>query len=310
MNTAERAPTQMTNPPATLKPQPKVSRWAYVLIIIGALSLFDQLGFYTWGAPLLMIVVGVALLTRHYPWGRTLALALSGMVLIGAGGWYFTHPGGSGAAGTQSISQPLTAARAEIQLSTTVGRLDIGPTTSGKLIDGTLNLGRGDRLDRAYSTRGDTQVVSLAARRTGPGVVLPWNNGVVNSRWNIGLTPNVPLTLRIETGVGESTLDLETLKVTDLSLKVGVGMATIHLPAAGRVTASINGGVGQLMVTLPRGMNARIKVDTGLGAVKVLGDFQRDGDTYTSSGYAGASNLVDLKIEGGVGSITVEQAGR
>lgn len=70
-------------------------------------------------------------------------------------------------------------------------------------------------------------------------MVLPWNNGAVNSSWTIGLTPDIPLILKVETGVGGSVLDLERLKVTDLSLKVGVGSATIHLPAAGMVKASI-----------------------------------------------------------------------
>lgn len=68
--------------------------------------------------------------------------------------------------------------------------------------------------------------------------------------------------------------------------------------------------MGQVGVTLPRGVQARVRVTGGLGAVRVLGDFQRHGDTYTSSGYAGTSDRVDLRIEGGVGQITVEQAGR
>ena len=319
MSTTERNLSPTTSPTA-LSPRPKVSRWAYVLIVIGVLSLFDLIGLDNWGTPLLMIVIGVALLTRPYVWGRTLALVLMTAVVIAASGWYFTHPisalfpntqsSSTQTSSTQTIAQPLTAARAEIQLSTTVGRLDIGPSSSGKLIDGTFDLDRSDRLDRTFSTRGDTQVVRLAVRRTGPGVVLPWLTRDVNTLWNIGLTPEVPLILKVDTGVGESTLDLERLQVTDLSLNVGVGKSTIHLPATGTVTASIDGGVGKVDVTIPRGMEARIRVNSGIGAVRVLGDFQRDGDTYTSSGYAGANNRVDLKIEGGIGQITVEQAGR
>jgi hypothetical protein len=310
MNAAESKMSQTTNPPTSLKPQPRVSRWAYVLIVIGVLALFDVIGLESWGTPLVMIGIGIVLLTRSYPWGRTLALVLMSVVLIVIGGWYFIRPALPTGPSTETISQPLTAARAEIQLSTTVGRLDIGPTSSGKLIDGTLDLGRGDRLDRASSMRGDTQVVSLAASRIGPSVVLPWNNSADNSHWNIGLTPTVPLVLKVSTGVGESTLNLEGLKVTDLSLNVGVGRATIHLPASGIVKASINGGVGQLGITVPRGMEARIVVSSGIGAVRVLGDFKRDGDIYTSSGYAGASNHTDPQIEGGIGQITVKQAGR
>ena len=142
MSSAERGSTQATSPPTTSSPHPKVSRWAYVLIAIGALSLFDLIGLDHWVSPLVMIVVGVALLTRPYAWGGTLALVLIGAFLLGTLGWYFTHPAGSGAAGTQRINQPLTAARAEILLSTAVGRLDIGEGSSGNLIDGTLDLGR------------------------------------------------------------------------------------------------------------------------------------------------------------------------
>lgn len=315
MSTAERNLSPTDSPPTTRPPHPKVSRWAYVLIVIGVLSLFDLIGLDNWGTPLVMIVVGVALLTRQYSWGRMLSLMLMSTVVIASGGWYFTHPTGTQSQGTQSpgtqtVTWPLTAARAEVQLSTTIGRLDVAPSSSGTLIDGTFDLDRNDRLDRAFSSRGDTQVVRLAVRRTGPGVVLPWMNSTVNTRWNIGLTPRVPLILKVDTGVGESTLDLEGLQVTDLTLNVGVGKSTVHLPATGTVTASIDGGVGKIDITIPRGMQSRVRVNSGVGTVSVLGDFQHDGDTYTSNGYAGARNRVDLRIEGGVGKITVEQAGR
>ena len=84
----------------------------------------------------------------------------------------------------------------------------------------------------------------------------------------------MPLVLKVETGVGESTLNLEGIKVTDLSLKVGLGQAPIHLPTTGIVTARIDGCVGQPMVTIPSEMESRIKVRSGIGTVRVLGDFQ------------------------------------
>lgn len=241
---------------------------------------------------------------KRQPQGRRWA-----SVLVVLGAWSVIAPASAQAPSTQRISQSLTAARAEIQLVTTVVRLDIGEGSSGNLIDGTLDLGRDDRLDRTFSTRGDTQVVRLAARQ----VRRIFNFNTLNhdpARWQVQLSPKVPLILKIETGVGESFLNLEGLKVTNLSLKVGVGMATVHLPATGTVAASITGGVGQITVRIPRGVQARIQAQSGLGAVNVLGDFKHEGNVYTSSGHAGASNRVDLQIKGGVGQITVEQAAR
>jgi hypothetical protein len=305
MSAVQRPPRPVARPPVATRPP--VSRWAYVLIVIGALSLFDVLGLDRWGTPLIMLVVGVALLTRHQPWGRTLALLLTSAVLVVIGGWYFVRPAGALAPGPQNITLPVTAARAEIQLVTTVGRLNIGPTSSDRLIDAALDLDRNDRLDRTVTTRGGTQVVRLAARQIWRG---PFNFGALHAgtvHWLVRLSPTVPLTLRIETGVGPSTLDLGSLRVADLSLAVGVGPSTVHLPATGVVAARIQGGVGSVRVTIPGGMQARVRATGGLGTVKVLGDFQRDGDVYTSSGYVGASNRVDLNIDGGVGAITVEQ---
>ncbi|GAA4012869.1 hypothetical protein GCM10022631_25740 [Deinococcus rubellus] len=92
MSAAERPPPQTTNPPTTLKPQPKVSRWAYVLIVIGALSLFDLIGLDNWGTPLVMIVIGVSLIMRPYSWGRPLTLGLVTATLLAVGGWYVLRP--------------------------------------------------------------------------------------------------------------------------------------------------------------------------------------------------------------------------
>lgn len=109
MNEAASTSSQTANPPVTLNPRPRASPRAYVLIVIGVLSLFDLVGLNNWETPLFMIVVGFALLTRHYLWGRTLAPVLSAVGMIGAGGWYFTHPAGTGAPSSQIISQRLTA---------------------------------------------------------------------------------------------------------------------------------------------------------------------------------------------------------
>lgn len=298
-------------PPTAARPTPRVSRWAYVLIVIGALSLFDLIGLDNWGTPLIMIVIGVALITRPYPWGRRLTLGLVAATVLGVGVWAVVRPTvSSGGPVTETLSLPLTAARAEIALSPSVGRLDIGPGSSNALIEGTLGLNRGERLERRVTTRGGAQVVQLTAQRTGTNISPFGNLGQNNAHWLLGLSPEVPLVLRVTSGVGDSALDLTGLKVTDLTFEGGVGRATVRLPETGIVSADLQSGVGQLNVTIPSGMKARVRVGSGLGPVKVLGDFLRDGETSTSPGYAQSSNRIDLRIEGGVGAINVEKLER
>ncbi|AZI44225.1 hypothetical protein EHF33_15110 [Deinococcus psychrotolerans] len=216
MSAAERPSPQTTNPPVTPKPQPKVSRWAYVLIVIGALSLFDLIGLDNWGTPLVMIVIGVALITRPYSWGRPLTLGLVTATLLAAGGWYVLRPAVTGTSTTETLSQPLTAARAEIELSPSVGQLDVGPGSGSTLIEGSLGLTRNERLERRTVERGDTQVVQLTARQIRPNNSLFGNLGQDDAHWLVTLSPDVPLVLKVNMGAGASTLDLANLKVTEL----------------------------------------------------------------------------------------------
>ena len=236
-----------------------------------------------------------------------------GLIAIGvivAAIWAFNRPAFPGAQTTETISQPISAARAEIQLGNTVGRLEISANSSGKLIDGTLELSGNDRLEREFSTRDGAQFVRLEALTRGLSIGVPnlLNNNTLG--WKIGLAPNLPLVLRVDTGVGSANLDLTGLNVTKLTVNSGVGQMTVTLPSTGKITARIEGGIGELNIFIPRGMKAQIRASSGLGQVSVNGDYQRDGDLYTSSGYESASDRVQLEVKGGVGRITVEQSGR
>jgi Cell wall-active antibiotics response 4TMS YvqF/Domain of unknown function (DUF5668) len=316
MNATDRNLIQHDLPPTNEAPKPKTrhSWWAYLLIGLGVLTLLDRFGIPTWGIwnvtgmwwPLVLIVVGVGLLTRQYIWGRplTVGLVIAGMLLVVF--WNRSQPAFRMGQSTENISQAITATRGEIQIGTTIGRLEIGANTSGKLIDGTLELGNRNRLEREFTTRGSAQFVRLEAGMNGPSIGLPYFMDSQNSDWKLGLSPNIPLVLRIKTGVGKSEIDLSKLRVTDFTLEGGVGAMSITLPATGRVMARIESGVGSTKIRIPNGMKARIRASSGIGEVRVLGSYERDGDVYTSSGFETASNRLELEIKGGIGQITVE----
>jgi hypothetical protein len=224
--------------------------------------------------------------------------------------WAFNRPDFPGTPTTETISQPITATSAEITLENTVGSLEVSASRSDKLIDGTLELGGRDRLRREASTQGGVQTVRLEAVSSGVNFGVSDLMNRNNLGWRIGLSPKLPIKLRVKTGVGSGNLELTELKITDLTVNVGVGEMTVLLPASGMVTARVEGGVGGLNIVIPRGIGAQIRASSGLGEVSVNGDFQRSGDLYTSSGYASASDRVQLTVKGGIGRITVEQATR
>jgi hypothetical protein len=243
---------------------------------------------------------------RHNRW--VYALIVIGVIIAAL--WALKRSDFPGARTTETISQPITAASAEITLGNTVGRLEVSANSTGKLIDGTLELGGNDRLERELATRDGVQIVRLEAVTGGVNIGV---SDLVNRNdlgWKIGLAPKLPIKLRVKVGVGVGNLELTELSVTDLTVNSGVGQMTVVLPASGKVTARIEGGIGELNVIIPRGMLAQIRASNGLGEVSVSGDFERSGDVYTSSGFASASDRVLLTVKGGVGGVTVKQSTR
>jgi hypothetical protein len=290
------------------------SRWAYILIGLGVFFLIEKIGFNTngiWTAigawyPLVLIILGTDFLTRSYPWGRQLTLGLVVITALFMLIWSLNQPAIPQGFRQETVVEAIAATRAEIQLTTTVGRLEVSANNTGNLIDGKLELNGSDRLEREVSTRNGAQFVRLEAIMKGTNIGLPKFLNNRNSIWVVGLAPNIPLVLRIKTGVGSSRLNLRGLKVTDLSLGSGVGQTVVTLPALGRVTARVESGVGETNIFIPRGMESRVRVDNGIGAVQISGNYQRIGDVHTSSGFETASNRVELEIQGGIGRISVE----
>ncbi len=132
-------------------------------------------------------------------------------------------------------------------------------------------------------------------------------NGATLSRWDIGLSPAVPLAIRLNGGVGRNVLELSDLNVTSLSLDTGIGQLDVTTPKTGSVTMRLNGGVGSASVRIPPGVGASIRVTSGLGGIHVdTTRFPKFGDLYQTADYATAANKIDIQVDGGIGSITIQ----
>ena len=128
------------------------------------------------------------------------------------------------------------------------------------------------------------------------------------NRWNIRLNDDIPLTLDINTGVGDSKLILGSLNLSSLRVKMGTGDQTIDFTGySGQLQDSeITCGVGDLSIRVPKTMNSRIIVDSGVGDISADGFIREDG-VYRVSGYSGdLSGTTTIHVKQGVGSVTLE----
>jgi hypothetical protein len=205
-----------------------------------------------------------------------------------------------------------------------------GLNSSQNLLEGTLNIV--GRLDFQEERQGSEATVSLGEHSRNF-----WSGGwVADSQqppWQIGLSRTVPIDLTIDMGSGASDLALDSLLLTDLDIDIGSGMMNLQLPsgeydirldggsgrmevilpANGHQVLDIDGGSGAISLSLPPNMAARVEIDRGSGRVSLDGRFSQisgdaeDGVWETPNYQANSDNAILIIIDGGSGSITIEQ---
>lgn len=260
--------------------------WGIILILVGILLLLDNLGLLPTSAwqiiwPLALVALGAWIMWRAF--GR--------------------QPTPSPLE-ERHIAIPLEGTeRAHLRIQHGAGRLQVSAGAEpGHLLTGDVASG----IDSSSRKEGITLRVNLRGRVDGIPW-FPWFEGRSPLDWDLRLTDSIPLAIELETGASDSQLDLTDVRVIDLTLRTGASATRLTLPAlAGTTRVDIHSGAASVAVRVPDGVEARIKVRGGLSGVSVnRRRFARTNGTYQSSGYAQATNRVDIDAEVGVGSLDI-----
>jgi len=253
--------------------------WPILLIVVGVVFLLSNLGllaFNPWELwrlwPIILVVIGLDILLRV--------------------GLRRGRPGG----------EPLSVDRdalseAEVVVEFGAGTLRMGAGAgAGKLLEGEFTDGA------EYQLR-EGQVRLYGSRDYFWGW-WGWRHGRL---WDVRLTRDIPLRLRLQLGACQSELDLSDLRVTDFTLETGAADTRIRFPSeAGMTRARVKAGAASVKLSVPEGVAARITATMAIGSLDVdTRRFPRAGSGYASPDYDTAANKLDLSIEGGVGAITV-----
>ncbi|MBN1965677.1 MAG: hypothetical protein JW910_13585, partial [Anaerolineae bacterium] len=233
------------------------------------------------------------------------------------------------------FSEPVgDAASAEVTLGLSVGQATVQALAdSPNLIEADLSyVGEID-----FQASGESaKIIRLRQAEDSPTSISTWpfasffpGNSGLELRWDIGLSPAVPLALEIGGGVGDTTLDLAGLQISGLEVNAGVGDIAVKLPdgqynatlnggvgafdvtvsSGADITLQINGGVGSYTVDVPDDAAVRVEADTGLGDVSVPRDFNQissdDNEIWESEGFAGAEDQIVILFDGGIGDLTI-----
>jgi hypothetical protein len=305
--------------------------WPLILIFLGGVFLLQNLGVLPANAwlglwrlwPLVLVLIGVELLLSQHRWLAAAVAILVALFAVGvmAGAAGFPFAPGPGRFGGGSVSRAETqalrgASQAAITVRFGAGQLDVGPL---------LNGGPDDLAAMSYDGPRDTapQVQYAVANGTGrleyelggrTGAFMPFFNragGATGAaHMGISVSPNVPVTLTVQTGATDARLDLSRLRVSSLDVSTGAASTWIRLPeAAGSTTVHVSGGAASLMLEVPQGVAAQIRQRGGLSTLSV--DQARfpaaggDETLFRSPDYNTAANKVDVTLETGLATIRV-----
>ena len=179
--------------------------WGMVLILLGGLMFLNNADIRLPG--------GINPMQLFWP---SALILLGGWIMFG----YFLR----GNAEAEQVSIDLQgASQASLKLSHGAGRIIVsGGAAPGQLLNGSFAGG----IKHTARRSGDKLDAHLEAR---PFVFPPFMGGWGGLEWNINLTCDVPLSLKLETGASESEFDLRDVKVTDLKVSTGASKADITL---------------------------------------------------------------------------------
>ena len=279
-----------------------------VLFLVGFLFFEGVLGlsgdqFSAWtevAVPLALVGIGILVIIAAFvpgPWRRSAArIAGAGNPVAAEGGSGWAAP----APEPDRLAIPLEgAADAEVMVTFGAGRLQVRAAGPGMLVDGTF--AGGVRVERAGGPG--------RARLAPPTLPSGWALDRAPYTWTMGVSGEVPLRLRVETGAADAELDLSALRLAELRLRTGASETRVTLPAAAGVTiVDAEGGATTIRFRVPDGVAARIRSSIVLGSSEIdTVRFPRTaaGDAWESPDFATAANRVEISVRGGIGSLSV-----
>lgn len=221
--------------------------------------------------PVLLVLAGISLLLSQVSWlfSAVIWLALAAFLI-----WLLMTPNNLIASLPRPELKRETVSETIGETERAVITLDTGrfPTQISSL-QGSDNLIEADISfsgDLNFRVSGTTEK-EISLSETFSGVFLGNEFLGGDSRtWRIGLTPEIPLSILLDSGSGSIGLNLDGLQVESLSIDSGSGSVEVGLPVGNTVMAfDLEMGSGSVEITIPSGSSTNLTIDGGSGSVVI-----------------------------------------
>ena len=307
--------------------------WGLALITGGAVALAAQQGYidkdFLAGAwrlwPLILVAIGVSILVSRTPFAIVGTIVAALVVGSAGGALVAVGPGVAACGGSEPTNLTTEQGRfgdaAEVRLDFNCGTLEVS-TTDGD--EWSVASGRQGG-DPAKITADSDRLVVESSEHDGW-----WNGG--RQHWIVGLptstsyqldiTPNAAdatidlgggrfTSVSVQPNAGSVRLDLADAEVDDLALSLNAGSLAVLIGAGSSMDASMSVNAGSIEVCTEDGVALAVTTSSNITFSHNLDEagLQRVGDTWSTPGYADASDRVRIDLEGNAASFALNPEG-
>ncbi|MDQ2952585.1 MAG: DUF5668 domain-containing protein [Chloroflexota bacterium] len=289
--------------------------WPLLLIVVGATLLAANYGliapisFFALASlwPLILIIVGIDIaIGRRWPLAAlgadvlviAAAIALVTVAPASSLGILPLQLGPSGAPGAATIDVPRADSKTlTLRLSAGAGRYEL----------------RGGAASLVHAESDHDDLLATSSLRPDGRLDVRVDQGPKGSGFRLGpsaashvtmqVASDIPISLTVDAGAGEFTIDTSALKITDARISVGAASLHVVLPQpTGDVPFTISAGASSISIEIPAGVEARVTTSGGLTSTHIENPRMSGSET---AGYALATNRVTVRISAGATSVVI-----
>jgi hypothetical protein len=307
--------------------------WGLALITGGAVALAAQQGYIdrdvlagAWRLwPLILVAIGLSIIVSRTPYA-IVGTIVAALVVGSAGGALIAVGPGVAACGGSEPSQLTTEQgtfgdSAQVTLDFNCGSMVVSTTDGGQWSVASGRQGG----DPAHITSDSGRLHVESSEHDGW-----WNGG--RQHWIVGLPTSTSYRLDITPNAADSTIDLgggqftsvslhpnagslrlilDDARVDDLDLSLNAGSVTVLIGQGLSMNATMSVNAGSIEVCTANGVAISVTTNANITFSHNLNDLnlQHVGDTWSTPGYADASDQVQIDLEGNAASFALNPEG-
>ncbi len=285
------------------------------LVLLGCVFLLANVGYISWNAvqelaklwPLLLVAWGIGLIAKGT---RLSFLGVFGPLILILGLFYAVwadYYGPSENVKSMKVSQELTDIdEANVTMKFAGGKLSVNPGDTLNLIEADMDY-RSDSASPRLEYYEEDGMGYASLRRRGSTHA----GAGIGNRWDVILSDQIPLEMELVSQGATCSLNLEGLQIVSLDLSASASTVRTRL-GKGDLDGSIrvDAGVSSVHLEIPKQYGIRLMISCGLCWKDLpAGMKKRPGGVgaYYSENYDSAPYRMDVEIDAGLSTVTIEQ---